>query len=121
MGDIEIGKCEICKKENVQLLRTTIDFPFIECECHNRHFETIRHCVNCEPKVPKETTLVISTSTLRAINLLIHYHNRDYNVLKQQMSQYEDKFMSFDSHPKDFMTETTKRAASGCEAQYLDD
>lgn len=121
MGDIEIGKCEICGKEDVQLLRSYITFPYIECECHNRHSELIRHCVNCEPKVPKETTLTISITNLRAIDFLIRYHYRDFITLKNQMTLYEDKFMTSDANAKKFMTEETPKAASGCEAQYLDD
>lgn len=60
MAEIEFGKCEICGKET-QLERTYFYYP-IYCECcgskdekgQDQHFEMVRHCKNCVPRVPKD-------------------------------------------------------------------
>ena len=56
----EFGKCEICGKE-ASLDRTYFFYP-IHCECcgskdekgQDQHFELIRHCNDCVPRVPTE-------------------------------------------------------------------
>ena len=53
MGEQEYGKCDLCGKESV-LARTYFDYP-IKCECHSpRHFEMVKHCDDCVPKMPKD-------------------------------------------------------------------
>lgn len=48
---IEFGKCEICGKE-APLERTYFHYN-IQCECHSPlHFEIVRHCEDCVPKIP---------------------------------------------------------------------
>lgn len=52
-GEIEMGTCEICGRENVQLMRKYYRYD-IECECHSpHHFELIRHCSECKPWPPR--------------------------------------------------------------------
>ena len=52
-GEIEVGKCEICGRENVQLTRKYYRYE-IECECHSpHHFELVRHCAACQPYPPR--------------------------------------------------------------------
>ncbi len=62
-GESEFGKCEVCKTET-HLQRTTFHYD-IKCECHSpNHFITIRHCSNCKPVEPKNTTVTFQTSIL---------------------------------------------------------
>lgn len=64
-GEIEVGKCECCGKENVPLERTYFHYP-VKCECHSpSHFIMIRHCEDCEPEEPRETKVTFKTSDLK--------------------------------------------------------
>lgn len=64
-GEIEVGTCECCGKQNVTLIRKYFRYP-IECECHSpEHFILIRHCEDCEPEEPEETKITLKTSDLR--------------------------------------------------------
>lgn len=53
MGEIEIGKCEICGKRDKVLFREYYYYN-IDCECCSgrQHFEIVRHCSNCIPEPP---------------------------------------------------------------------
>jgi uncharacterized OB-fold protein len=63
MGDIEYGRCDICKLNN-NLTRTYFHFP-IACQCcGSTHHEMISHCSKCKPKMPKITKVELSTSKL---------------------------------------------------------
>lgn len=65
MGEMEIGRCECCGAENVQLQRKYFRYP-IKCECHSpEHFIMIRHCENCNPKEPEETRITLKTKDLK--------------------------------------------------------
>lgn len=59
MGEVMIGKCEICGKENVELTRKYYYYD-IKCECHSpKHFVIVEHCKDCIPKPPKKITVEI--------------------------------------------------------------
>lgn len=61
-GEIEINKCEVCGKENVQVSRKYYYYD-IECECHSPlHFEFIRHCKDCEPRPPEYIKIQLNGS-----------------------------------------------------------
>ena len=65
-GDIEFGKCDVCKKD-APLQRKYYGYN-IKCECHSpNHFEFVRHCNDCTPTEPKETKIILKTSTLSEI------------------------------------------------------
>lgn len=50
-GEIEVDKCDVCG-EIAEVQRTYFDYA-ISCECHNNHhFEVVKHCSKCVPKVP---------------------------------------------------------------------
>ena len=67
MGDIEVGTCTICRKENVQLNRKYYRYD-IKCICHSpQHFEIVYYCNNCTPIEPKETRITIETEYLNKI------------------------------------------------------
>lgn len=52
--DIEISKCDVCGKENVQVERTYFEYPF-PCQCCSpTHFIMVRHCNDCKPSIPNE-------------------------------------------------------------------
>ena len=57
MDGIEQGTCDICKKEEVQVLRKYYKFEGVRCKCcnnnHDPHFELIRYCGDCTDKLPK--------------------------------------------------------------------
>jgi len=58
MNEIEHGTCEVCGKK-ADLIRKYFYYG-IKCECHSpEHFELIRHCKNCQPETPKQTTISI--------------------------------------------------------------
>ena len=64
-GEIEVGRCECCGKDNIPLERTYFRYPF-ECECHSpEHFILVRHCQDCEPTEPRETKVVLKTDDLK--------------------------------------------------------
>lgn len=64
-GEIEVGRCECCGKDNVPLERAYFRYPF-ECECHSpEHFILVRHCKDCEPTEPRETKVVLKTDDLK--------------------------------------------------------
>ena len=63
-GMIEIGKCDMCKLENVQLWRKYYYYD-IKCECHsNTHFEIVTYCKDCIPQEPRETKITLKTENL---------------------------------------------------------
>ena len=54
-GACEIGKCDICGKEDVALDRTYFKYP-VKCDCHEPyHFEIVHHCKDCIPIIPRLT------------------------------------------------------------------
>lgn len=58
-GEMEIGKCGMCQKENVPVSREYYRYG-IKCECHSpNHFEIVFYCKNCTPKPPSKTTISI--------------------------------------------------------------
>ena len=118
MGDIEVGKCEVCDKDNVQLFRTYINFPFIECKCHNTHSILIRHCVDCVPKVPDETKLEIGVDHLRAIDRLICTHSDEFTKLLSASVEKHNEFRWCDTRPE---KNKNKTAATACEAMGMAD
>ena len=69
-GNIEVGKCDICKTENVQLTRKYYYYK-IDCNCcgstHNNkkvHFEIVHHCFKCNPVPPKKLSVNINNKYL---------------------------------------------------------
>lgn len=51
MGDVEYGRCDVCKADR-PLTRTYFYFP-IACECCGpTHFIMKRHCHTCTPDMP---------------------------------------------------------------------
>jgi len=59
-----IGTCDVCKKEDVALMRTYFHYD-IKCECHSpNHFDVFDHCVSCVPKDPLTTKLELKTENL---------------------------------------------------------
>lgn len=66
-GSVEVGRCDICKKENVPLGRTYFRYN-IKCECHSPyHFELVCHCSDCQPIEPKQTKITLRTDYLKNI------------------------------------------------------
>lgn len=62
MGEQEVGKCEVCRKEENLVLQRTYFHYDIKCECHSpNHFEIVRHCKDCTPAEPVETKLYVKT------------------------------------------------------------
>jgi hypothetical protein len=60
MGDMEYGRCDICKTQN-QLTRTYYYFP-IACQCCSRnHFEMVTHCADCKPVMPRVIKIELAT------------------------------------------------------------
>lgn len=54
MGEMNIGTCQVCGKENVPLNRKYYHYG-IKCECCSpEHFEMVEHCKDCIPKPPKK-------------------------------------------------------------------
>jgi hypothetical protein len=63
MGDIEYGRCDVCRLAD-NLIRTYYYFP-IKCECCGPvHHEYVRHCINCTPEMPAETNVHLKTKKL---------------------------------------------------------
>ena len=107
MGDIEIGKCEVCGKDDVQLLRDYYSFPHIKCSCHNLHSIVVRHCRDCKPVWPQETTVVLPTHVLAAIDKLIASHPHEYTTNASLIRRANEK--------------RPGGAANACEAMYMSD
>ena len=57
----EFGKCDMCGKE-AALSRKYYHYD-IDCECclapGKNHFETVRHCGECEPQPPRRITVTL--------------------------------------------------------------
>lgn len=67
MNNIEIGTCDVCGKENVELNRKYYRYD-VKCACHgDYHFEIVFHCNNCIPKEPKYTKITYKTDYLEKI------------------------------------------------------
>ena len=62
MNSMEVGTCEECGKEKVQILRKYYRYP-IKCICCNgrddNHFEVVKHCEDCKPTAPMKISLYI--------------------------------------------------------------
>ena len=64
-GECEVGRCQVCGKENVELQRTTYYYD-IPCECHGPvHMILIRHCSNCTPQEPMYSKVEFKTEDLK--------------------------------------------------------
>lgn len=89
MGDIEVGTCMVCSKENVQLRRTYFNYP-IKCECHSpNHFEIVRHCKDCEAEVPEVSTVLLSEQNheIPTTIKMILPDGLSYVTLKQEVNK----------------------------------
>lgn len=57
-AEAEYGRCDVCGK-SATLVRTVFEYDF-KCQCHSpNHFELVRHCTDCTPEPPKETTVTV--------------------------------------------------------------
>jgi hypothetical protein len=66
-GESEMGKCDICKKDDVILERKYYEYD-IKCECHRpNHVECVKYCKDCTPVEPEITTITISTEYLKRL------------------------------------------------------
>lgn len=66
MGEVEIGVCEVCGRQNVALNRKYYDYPDVKCTCHSpHHFDLVRYCDRCEPQQPTYTRIEVRTDSLR--------------------------------------------------------
>ena len=67
MGELEIGRCDLCGRDSVVLHRKYFRYD-IPCECHSpSHFVLIRHCVNCTPREPAEIIVRFSRDQIHTI------------------------------------------------------
>lgn len=65
MGEIEFDKCQICG-QYAQIHRTYFRYPEIKCECHSPcHFDLVRHCDKCKPRIPEYTRIELRTDNLK--------------------------------------------------------
>ena len=68
MGDIEVGTCDVCSKEQVPVSRTYYEYD-AKCECCNdamsNHFEIVWTCKDCEPKAPESIKLMMKPNKVR--------------------------------------------------------
>ena len=84
MGEMEIGRCECCGKENVPLQRKYFHYH-VKCECCSpEHFVMVRHCEDCEPKEPRETKITLKTEDLKNP---FHYA---FRIIKGEMHRTRD-------------------------------
>lgn len=65
MGDLEFGKCDMCK--NDAPVNRQYYYYDIKCDCCNSrnddHFEIVRYCKNCTPIPPRQISLSIKPTT----------------------------------------------------------
>ena len=58
MGNVNVGKCDMCGKV-APVSRKTYHYN-IRCECHSpNHFEIVYHCRECVPFEPKTTSYTV--------------------------------------------------------------
>lgn len=80
-GEMEIGTCQCCGKQNVPLERTYFRYP-IKCECcAPEHFDLIRHCKDCKPNEPRETRVVLKTEDLK------NPFNFAFKIIQKEMKE----------------------------------
>jgi len=110
-GEMEVGRCECCGRENVPLSRKYYHYNNIKCECHSpNHFILIRHCNDCEPKEPIYTKVEYRTEDLHtpeiiASNILQKlYCENSYNpdLADEITSKVYDKLMAYFVHHEVF-------------------
>ena len=64
-GACEVGRCQVCGRENVPLQRTYYNYD-IPCECCGpAHFVMVRHCSNCTPQEPMYSKVEFKTEDLK--------------------------------------------------------
>lgn len=67
MGELEIGRCDLCGRDYITLHRKYFRYD-IPCACHSQsHFVLIRHCVNCTPREPAEIIVRFSRDQIHTI------------------------------------------------------
>ena len=65
-GSMMVGKCGVCGKDDVPLIRTYFRYPDIKCTCHSpEHNILVDHCKDCTPKEPEYTKVEFRTSDLK--------------------------------------------------------
>ena len=64
-GEVEYGRCDCCGKDAL-LQRQYFDYD-IKCDCcvGDKHFEMVRHCSNCTPRI--KTTIKITLENVTPI------------------------------------------------------
>lgn len=75
MGELMVGKCQCCGKDNVPLIRKYFHYKLpdgLKCECcgtaDDTHFVIVDHCKECKPKEPREVKVVLSTKNLERLD-----------------------------------------------------
>ena len=64
-GEVEYGNCDICNIQNT--LNRKYYYYDIHCECcsNDDHFEIVRYCNYCNPKLPSVVNVVIKHKSSR--------------------------------------------------------
>ena len=79
-GELEIGTCDICGKQEVPVSRKYYYYPHIKCECHGpNHFDLVRHCKNCKPHPPRETRIVLSHDNALKLDKILEQYSENEN------------------------------------------
>ena len=70
---IEVGVCDICKKESELSVKTYHYWARCRC-CPTHHVEKVRHCKECTPEEPETTTVLVESKRLDLWGILHDRH-----------------------------------------------
>ena len=75
-GEMQFGKCDICKKQTI--VESKFYHYGFKCDCHSpEHFERVNYCKDCAPKKPPYTKVTLTDEQAQFIAKAVEFYQNN--------------------------------------------
>ena len=75
-GEMQFGKCDICKKQTI--VESKFYHYGFKCDCHSpEHFERVNYCKDCVPKKPPYTKATLTDEQAQFIAKAVEFYQNN--------------------------------------------
>ena len=75
-GEMQFGKCDICKKQTI--VESKFYHYGFKCDCHSpEHFERVNYCKDCVPKKPPYTKVTLTDEQAQFIAKAVEFYQNN--------------------------------------------